>query len=82
MKFDEIDDDAVYVIELLGLSIKGRLLKPRNAQAMILDEILRKKERIDYERRCYPNTQDIQVYKEFDNPSIYTIYSSVSSQKI
>jgi hypothetical protein len=76
MNFDEIDDDAIYFIKPLCIYIRGRTLKSYKDRSQILAEIQTGEKNADFERRCYPNSYNIQVYRESYDPSVYTIYPS------
>jgi hypothetical protein len=42
---------------------------------MVLDDIKKKRERENHARRCYPSTEDTQVYQYTDDPSVYVMSS-------
>jgi hypothetical protein len=81
MKWDEIEDDSFYLIKPLGITVRGKTLNSPDARAFILAEIETEKRRAAFERACYPNPSNIQVYKEHDDPIIYTIYPSFDGIK-
>jgi hypothetical protein len=55
----------------MGITFWGRDFKSRAFREMVLYNIKANQEREDYERSCYPNTRDVQVYLARERPRVY-----------
>ncbi|MCA1633039.1 MAG: hypothetical protein LC802_04785 [Acidobacteria bacterium] len=73
---NNIQDNVIYrlfAIPFLGKDLKLRL-KDKEFRTAIRVMLQAKESEMDRERRCYPNSRNVQVYIDNYHPLIYTIY--------
>jgi len=73
MLLGEIEDDKLYYVEKLRMYIQGKYLKSPRLQRAFCDDLKEEEGSIDYERRCYPSNNDLQVYQLAYDPPTYCI---------
>lgn len=73
MHRSNIRDEVTYEIKPLRLQFPGATLKNLDFQQAIIEIIQRRKKELEYERKCFPNKNDIQVFRYSDIPPGYQI---------
>lgn len=76
MRLSDIRDEDYYEIKTLGIRIKGKDLKHPGIRKAIHQEILRRKDEIENERRFYLNIGDTPVLQFKTEPPAYIIHSN------
>lgn len=76
MHLSDIQDNEYYEIKTLGRRILGKHLKNAYIRKAIYEEILRRKEEIENERRFYLNIGDTPVIQFKTKPPAYIIHSN------
>ena len=73
MRLSDIKDDVTYEIKPLRLKFLGATLKNPDYWNAILETVKRRKGELEYEQKCFPNKNDIQVFRYSDVPLGYQI---------
>jgi len=73
MLLADIEDDKWYEVEPLSLHVKGAELKKPEVIRSIREFVRRHEEEAEYNRKCFPSRDNIQVFQMQDNPPAFYI---------
>lgn len=74
MLLADIEDDEWYKIEPLSLHIKGTELQKPEVIRSIRELVRRHEEEVEYNQRCFPNRDNIQVFQISNKPPAFYIH--------